>query len=80
MAMSPERITERVDELIESTRHGSSHAFAAQNAALNIGYIRQAHDRGAIDAAQCQALVIAVTGAADSWRPTVDPDGVLLAG
>jgi hypothetical protein len=80
MPMSPERVTERVDELIESIRHGTSHAFAAQNAALTIDYIRQVHDRGAIDAAQCQALMIAVTEAADSWRPTVDPNGVPVAG
>jgi hypothetical protein len=72
MAMTPARVTERVDELIESIRDGASHAYAQHNTAQTIDYIRQVHDLGIISASQCQALVIAVNDAADAWQPKVD--------
>lgn len=78
MAMSPERVTERVDELIESIRHGVSHAFAEHNTVVTIGYIRQVHELGIINASQFEALVGAVNEAADAWLPKVDEDGVLI--
>lgn len=80
MAMTPERVAERVDELIEAIRHGLSAAFAEHNAALTIDYIRQVYEMGIITAAQFEALVAAVNDAADAWLPTVDPDGLPLAG
>jgi len=78
--MSPESVIERVEELIGSIRHGVSHAFAEHNAALTLDYIEHAHRLGVINAAQFQALVIAVNDAADGWQPNVDSDGVPLAG
>lgn len=78
MAMAPERIAERVDELLESIRHGTSHAFAEHNAMVTIGYIRQVHEMGIIDALQFQVLVQAVNQAADAWLPTIDEDGFPL--
>ena len=80
MAITPERVTERIDELIESIRHGTSQAFAEHNAALTLDYIEHVHHLGIIDAVQFQVLVIAVNDAADDWRPKVDRDGVLLVG
>jgi hypothetical protein len=74
MAMTPERVTERVDELIESIRHGSSHAYAERNALLTLDYIEHVHHLGIIDAAQFHVLVIAVNDVADDWQP--DPDGL----
>jgi hypothetical protein len=74
MALTPERVTERVDELIESIRHGSSHAYAARNALLILDYIEHVHHLGIIDAVQFQVLVIAVNDVADDWQP--DPDGL----
>jgi hypothetical protein len=55
--MTPYRVAERVDALIDSIRDGASHVFAEHNAALIIGYIRQVHDLGIINAAQFEALV-----------------------
>jgi argininosuccinate lyase len=78
MAMTPERVTERVDELIESIRSGSSHAFAEHNVVVTIGYIRQVYELGIIDASQFEALVQAVNDAADAWLPTRDEDGFPL--
>jgi hypothetical protein len=72
--MSPERVTERVDALIESIRHGSSHALAEHNALLTLDYIEHVHHLGIIDAAQFQALVITVNDVADDWQP--DPNGL----
>lgn len=57
MPMTPYRVAERVDALIDSIRDGASHVFAEHNAALIIGYIRQVHDLGIINAAQFEALV-----------------------
>jgi hypothetical protein len=68
MAMTPERVAERVELLIEAIRHGLSDAFAEHNAALTIDYIQQVHDMGIIDAVQFQALVFAVNDAADNWK------------
>jgi hypothetical protein len=80
MALSPERVTERVDELIAAIRHGTSDTFAERNAALTLDYIEQAHRLGIINAAQFQALVIAVNDAADAWKPTVDRNGLPWGG
>lgn len=76
MPITPERITERVGDLVESIRHALSSAFAEHNAAATIDYIRQLHDLGIIDAAQLETLVASVNQAADSWLPSVDKDGV----
>lgn len=78
MPMTPERVAERVEGLIESIRHGLSHSLAEHNAALTIKYISQLRDMGIISAAQFHALVKAVSEAADKWEPTVDKDGVPL--
>jgi hypothetical protein len=78
MVMTPSRVTERVDELLESIRHGTSHAFAEHNAVVTIGYIRQVHEMGIIDALQFEVLVQAVNQAADAWLPTIDEDGFPL--
>lgn len=78
--MSPERVAQRVDELIEAIRCAPSYAFAERNAAVALDYIEQLHYLNIIDAAQLQALVDAVTEATDTWRPTLDPDGLPLAG
>lgn len=69
MAMTPERVTERVDALIESIRYGSSHVYAEHNARLTLDYIEHVHHLGIIDAAQFQLLVIAVNDVADDWQP-----------
>jgi hypothetical protein len=74
MALTPERVTERVDALIESIRHGASRALAEHNALLTLDYIEHVHHLGIIDAAQFQVLVIAVNDVADDWQP--DPDGL----
>jgi hypothetical protein len=78
--MTPERVTERVNELIESICHGTSRAFVERNAAQTFNYINQVHHLGIIDAVQVQALMIAVNEVANSWRPKVDLDGVRLEG
>lgn len=74
MPMTPERVTERVAELIETIRDARSDAFAEHNAALTIDYIEQVHTLGIIDDAQFDALVIAVNEAADAWQPALDAD------
>lgn len=76
--MTPERVIQRVDELIESIRHGTSHAFAEHNAVVTIGYIRQVHELGIINASQFEILVFAVNEAADAWLPTINKDGLTL--
>lgn len=76
--MTPERVAVRVAELIDSIRHSLSDAFAEHNAALTIGYIGQVHKLGIIDAAQFEALKIAVNLAAAAWEPKVDKDGLPL--
>ena len=76
MGLTPEGVAERVDELIESIRHGASHALAEHNAALTLDYIDHVHLMGIINAEQFQALVVAVNDVADDWRPNVDLDGV----
>jgi len=78
MAMTPERVAERVDVLIESIRDGASYTYAQHNTAQTIDYIRQVHDLGIISASQCQALVIAVNDAASAWQPKVDRNGLRL--
>jgi hypothetical protein len=78
MAMTPERVAERVGLLIEAIRGGMSDAFAEHNAALTIDYIRQVHDMGIINAAQFADLVRAVNEAADSWYPKADKEGLPL--
>lgn len=78
MTMTPERVAKRVDELIESIRHGTSHGFAEHNAVVTIGYIRQVHELGIINAVQFQALVRAVNEAADAWLPNADKGGLPL--
>lgn len=78
MPMTPERITERVGDLVESIRYALSSAFAEHNAATTIDYIRQVHALGIIDAAQLETLVASVNQAADSWLPSVDKDGMPL--
>lgn len=80
MAMTPERIAERVELLIEAIRGAVSGAFAEHNAALTIDYIRQVHEMGIINQDQFQALVTAVNEAADSWLPIVDQNGLPLTG
>lgn len=80
MSMTPERVTERVELLIEAIRGGMSDAFAEHNAALTIEYIDQVHQMGIINAAQFQGLVTAVNEAADAWLPKVDEDGRPLEG
>jgi hypothetical protein len=70
--MTPERVTERVAELIETIHDARSDAFAEHNASLTIDYIEQVHTLGIIDDAQFEALVIAVNDAADTWQPTRD--------
>ena len=69
MSMTPERVAQRVDALIESIREGTSYALAEHSAALTIDYIEQVHHIGIINAAQFQALVIAVNEVADDWNP-----------
>ncbi|MFJ5300868.1 hypothetical protein ACIQAL_30635, partial [Pseudomonas sp. NPDC088368] len=73
--MTPKRVAERIDELIESIRHGASHDFACRNAAQTITYIRQVHELGIIDVAQFNDLVAAVEVAASEWKPRIDWDG-----
>lgn len=80
MAMTTERVTERVAELIDAIRHSLSSAFAEHNAAQTLEYVEQLHQLGIIDTAQFQALASAVHDAADSWLPLVDPDGLPLTG
>jgi hypothetical protein len=80
MAMTPERVTKRVDELIESIRAGSSHPYARHNTAQTLHYIEQVHDLGIINAVQFEALVIAVNDAANTWQPRVDRNGLWLDG
>jgi hypothetical protein len=80
MAMTPERVAERVAALIETIRDARSDAFAGHNANLTIDYIEQVHTLSIIDEAQLQALVVAVNDAADAWQPKVDPDGIPLEG
>lgn len=75
MAITPERVAERVDLLIEAISHGLSDAFAEHNAALTIDYIRQVHDLGIIHGEQFIALLVAVNEAVDSWQPKVYSDG-----
>lgn len=79
MVMTPERVTERVELLIEAIRGAVSDAFAEHNAALTLDYIEQVHQMGIINAEQFQALVAVVNEAADSWQPKVDQDGLPLA-
>jgi hypothetical protein len=78
MSVSPERVAERVDELIESIRQGASQAFAHDNASQSIGYIRQVHELGIIDSDQFNLLVAAVVLAAKSWESKRDDNGVPL--
>jgi hypothetical protein len=78
MAMTPERVAERVRLLTESIRHGVGHSFAEHNVALTLGYIEQVHDLGVISREQFMALVIEVNEAADKWRPKIDADGLPL--
>lgn len=80
MTMTPERVTARVDLLIEAIGYAPSHAFAEHDAAQTIDYIAQVHELGIINDEQFQALVTAVNEAADAWVPTADPDGLPLAG
>lgn len=75
MSMTPERVAERVEELIDSISHATNHAFAEHNAAVTIGYIRQVHQMGIIDTFQFEVLVQAVDRAADAWLPVVDEVG-----
>jgi hypothetical protein len=74
MAMTPERVAERVALLIEAISDGLGNAFARHNANLTIDYIEQVHTLGIIDEAQFQALVVAVNDAANAWQPKVDLD------
>jgi len=76
--MTPERVAERVELLIEAIRQGVSDAFAEHNAALTIEYIQQVHDMGIINDDQFMALLIAVNEAADNWQPKTNPDGMPL--
>jgi hypothetical protein len=75
MAMTPERVAERVALLIEAIRDGVGNAFAGHNATLTIKYIDQLHQMGIINAVQFHALVVAVNDAADAWQPKADEDG-----
>ena len=74
MAITHEHVTERVDLLIESIRHGLSYTLAEHHAALTIDYIVHVYDLGIINGAQFDALVIAVNEAADDWRPLIDSE------
>lgn len=76
MAMTPERISIRVELLIESIRGGMRDAFAEHNAALTIDYVEQVYRMGIINEAQFTALVIAVNEAADNWEPSGDANGL----
>jgi hypothetical protein len=78
MKMTPERVAERVELLIDSIRHGLGHSFAEHIVAQTIGYIEQVHDLGIISDEQFIALLVAVNEAADNWQPKVDSDGVPL--
>lgn len=78
MPMTPERVAERVEGLIESIRHALGHSLAEHNAALTISYISQLSEMGIISAAQFHALVRAVSEAVDEWQPSMDKDGVPL--
>jgi ABC-type sugar transport system substrate-binding protein len=80
MPMTPERVVERVNDLVESIQHALSAAFAEHNAATTIEYIRQVRDLGIISAAQFETLVNAVNTAADSWVPVIDANGRPLDG
>lgn len=80
MAMTPQRVAERVALLIEAIRGGVSDAFAEHNAALTIDYIAQVHGMGIINDEQFQDLVRAVNEAADAWLPIADKDGLPLGG
>lgn len=76
--MTAERVTQRVDGLIESIRHGTSHAFAEHNAVVTIDYLRQVYELGIINASQFEVLVFAVNEAADAWLPMMKKDGLPL--
>jgi hypothetical protein len=78
MKMTPERVAQRVELLIESIRHGLGHAFAEHNVALTFYYIEQVHDLGIINGEQFIALLVAVNEAADTWQPKVESDGMPL--
>lgn len=78
MAITPERVTERVELLIESIRDGLGHSFAEHNVALTLDYIEQVHDLGIINREQSIALAIAVNDAADNWQSKVDANGLPL--
>jgi hypothetical protein len=80
MPMTPERVAERVNDLVESIQHALSAAFAEHHAATTIEYTRQVHDLGIINAAQFETLLNAVNDAADSWVPVIDFNGRPLDG
>jgi hypothetical protein len=78
MTIPPECVTERIDQLMESIRHGLSYALAEHHAALTIQYIGDLYDLGIINSPQFDALMIAVNEAADDWHPSIDRDGCML--
>lgn len=75
MPMTPERIAERVDLLIDSIRGAQSSAFAEHNAAQTLEYIEQLYNLGKINGEQFSTLIIAVNDAADAWQASADQGG-----
>ncbi len=78
MTMTPARVAERVELLIESIHHGGGHSFADHNVARILDYIEQLLNLGIISDKQFMALVIAVNEMADNWRGKVDEHGLLV--
>ena len=78
MDMTPERVSERVTELIEAISYGATHDCAHSYASQTVGYIRLAHELGVIDVYQFNALVASVVAAAKHWGQKVDKDGLRL--
>lgn len=62
--MSPERVAERVEDLIESILRGPCHAYVEENGDEALHYIRQVYERGVINQTQLDALVASVEQAA----------------
>lgn len=72
--MTPERVAQCVDALIELIREGTSHSYVEHNAALTIDYIEQMRRLGIIEDAQFDALALAVNDVADDWSPEANQD------
>ncbi|WP_346830838.1 hypothetical protein ABDX87_28115 [Pseudomonas abietaniphila] len=79
MSMTPERVAERVDDLVESALHGASRAYAHHNAKQALNYIEQVFELGIITPEQFQRLNAAVEQTVRDWKPQRDADGHLLS-